>query len=349
MSNKKYFTSRKRMTQDGSHIVWYTDDNGTKVEFNKNADICYGTILILITVLGTLGNALSLHYFVSKRRDVSAIIYISVTAVDTVLCLCALPVALSYFNTRNPTLFTSLIFCNMWHLVYKTLSSMSIFCVATLSITRTYFLLRPFKSISQKLVVASLVSYFLFQCVASTIIYWEQGGLWMYFSMFAECSFATNVTKFEKLGDVILNMCHTFPIFPIILSCFISIFALMGSVREGRSAEQNQEKRYASVTIVMFTVIYAVFNIPSSFLNLYQLFDKVGLDEKLAFDKLGYFSNFVWSLSIPLNALCNPILYIIRMKNLRAALLTTITGKNSRESDDYVTARTEMASRQSNC
>ena len=318
--------------------------NGTSTpEFDKNADIVYGIILVIITILGTPGNALSLYYFIRKRRDVSAIIYICITAVDTVLCLCALPVALTYFNGRSPTLFASSVFCNVWHLVYKTLSSMSIFCVATLSITRTFFLLRPFKTISKKLVVAILLGYFLFQCVASTIIYWEKGGQWTYNKMYAECSQGSNVTKFEKLGDVILNLCHTFPIFPILISCVISIFALMGSAREGRTAEQGKEKRYASITIVMFTVIYAVFNIPSSLLNLFNLFNSNLLwNDMLAFDQLGYFSNFVWSLSIPLNSLCNPILYIIRMKNLREAMLTSITGNRSIGKDDYPTARTEM-------
>ncbi|KAL5249907.1 hypothetical protein ACHWQZ_G015846 [Mnemiopsis leidyi] len=298
-----------------------------RMEFDKQADIVYGTILVIITVLGAPGNALSLYYFSSKRRDVSAIIYISITAVDTVLCLCSFPIALTYFSSRNPTLFASSVFCNLWHLVYKTLSSMSIFCVATLSITRTFFLLRPFKTISKNLVAAILVSYFLFQCVASTIIYWEKGGQWIYNEMFAECSQGSNVTKFEKLGDAILNLCHTFPIFPILMSCVVSIFALMGSAREGRTVEQGKEKRYASVTIVMFTVIYAVFNIPSSLLNLVNLFNSSLLwEEMLGFDKLGYFSNFVWSLSIPLNSFCNPILYIIRMKNLREAMLTLVTG-----------------------
>ena len=109
------------------------------------------------------------------------------------------------------------------------------------------------------------------------------------------------------------------------------------------TVEQGKEKRYASVTIVMFTVIYAVFNIPSSLLNLVNLFNSSLLwEEMLGFDKLGYFSNFVWSLSIPLNSFCNPILYIIRMKNLREAMLTLVTGKGSRVKDDYPTARTEM-------
>ena len=330
------------MSQEGSHIQWATDMNGNREVFNKDADIVCGTILIIITMLGTPGNALSLYYFFSKRRDVSAIIYICITTVDTVLCLCAFPVALAYFNDRNPTMFASLAFCNIWHLIYKTFSSMSIFCVAMLSITRTFFLLQPFKSISKRAVVAVLVSYFLFQCVASTTIYWEKGGLYNYFSAYAECSLGSNVTKFEKLGDVITSLCLTFPIFPIIISCVISIFALMGSAREGRTAEQSEEKRYASVTIVLFTVIYAVFNIPSSFLNIFAIYDGERLGGMLAFDKQGYFSNFVWSLSIPLNALCNPLLYVIRMKNLRAALLTSLTGKRTRDSDSYPTARTEM-------
>ena len=290
-------------------------------------DMIYGAILLVVTLLGTPANAFSFYYFLSKKRDISSAIYICITAVDTFTCLCALPPALSYFNNRKPTMFEDDIFCNIWIVVFRVLSAMSIFCVALLSITRTYLLLTPFKSIPLRLVYGVISLYFFFLCVTATIIFWEKGGHYMYQEVFVDCSFVDeHIKKYEKLSDVISKMVYTIPIFPILISCVISLVVLLKD--SGNRNDNYQvgfdEKRYASITIVIFTFIFAVFNIPASLLNLIA-FNPQLIGQLLDFDKRMYFGNFVFTLSIPLNALCNAVFYMIRMKQLREVLFTKLS------------------------
>ena len=293
-----------------------TMSNHTTIDFkfNKGADVTYGLICLICVVIGAPGNAISLLYFLSKRKDISTIIYICLTAVDTLICLTALPSGLSYLSNREPLMFGNFTFCNIWIVCYRILSSLYIFYVALLSITRTFFLLLPFKSISTRLIKIIIVVHFVLQCILSTVMFWEEGGHYMYFNIFVDCSWPKDgITKFEQFYNIMSKITYTIPIFPIVISCVISIYALL--FRNPSGGSRDDDKRYASVTIVMFTVVYCIFNIPASAVNL------IGASKLDSFDTYSYFGNFLFGLSIPLHSLTNPILYIMRMRNLRTWVL----------------------------
>ena len=311
-------------TQDEGHILM--DPN---IPLSRELDIVYGTTLLLVTLLGTPGNVFSFYYFLSKKRDVSSIIYTGITAVDTLICCCGLPPAISYFNHRQPTLFSDEIFCNLWILIFRVLSGMSIFCVALLSISRTFFLLKPFKRIPHRAIVGVMAFYLVFLLVETSIIFWERGGHYMYFNGYVDCSFVDKgIDKYEKVSDLLSKMIYTIPIFPILISCVISVAVLLKNSRNRNDSYEVgvDEKRYASITIVIFTFIFAIFNIPASLLNLIGYNSE--LQQKiLSFDTMGYFGNFVFTLSIPLNAMCNAVLYTVRMKQLKMTLLQKFSGR----------------------
>ena len=79
--------------------------------------------------------------------------------------------------------------------------------------------------------------------------------------------------------------------------------------------EQRDKKRYASVTIVLFTCIYIVFNLGSRIINNFKL-----VEAAMQADPTGYLLNFLYYICVVLNAALNPVLYIIRMHALRNSI-----------------------------
>lgn len=143
------------------------------------------------------------------------------------------------------------------------------------------------------------------------------------------------------------------PILPILISSVLTIIKL-GSIQELRRAMRRREpvklstvyqpfenwlrkdknknqghglkvKRDASLTILVFTSVYAVFNIPTAICYVFHLVKMDSgqtLSSYFMFDKPGYyFHNFLLNLSIPLNSTINPLVYLARMKAFRCFLL----------------------------
>ena len=138
------------------------------------------------------------------------------------------------------------------------------------------------------------------------------------------------------------------PIMPILVSSVLTIKQL-GSIQELRRSIRLKEKvklysvyqpferwlrkdnnhghglkvkRDASLTILVFTAVYAVFNIPTAICYVFHLVEMPQKSGYFKFDRPGYyFNNFVLNLSIPLNSTVNPLVYLARMKAFRNFLL----------------------------
>ena len=75
-------------------------------------DIALATALLLCSVVGVPGNVLALkHFLTNGRKDLGTLLYIAITAVDTVTCISHFPITVSLLNSRNPVLFDSLFLC----------------------------------------------------------------------------------------------------------------------------------------------------------------------------------------------------------------------------------------------
>ena len=72
-------------------------------------------------------------------------------------------IAMANLNFRTGMLFDSSIFCNLHGLLWNVCARMTVFLMMVLSITRTMFLLWPFKIINDKLVYIAVGSYFVIQ------------------------------------------------------------------------------------------------------------------------------------------------------------------------------------------
>ena len=87
-------------------------------------------------------------------------------------------------------------------------------------------------------------------------------------------------------------------------------------------------RRQATWTIILFTLLYAVFNIPAVCFEIIGAVDMYsGGRYNFFWWDLGhrYFRNMITVLSIGLNAAANPVLYFWRMRGIRASTRTRIT------------------------
>ena len=89
---------------------WYDMD-----DFNHAADVPYGTICCLCFLLGTVGNIVSFLCFKAKKRDISSVIYMLITANDIVVSVVVVPVGISFLSERSPgIIFGTSLSCKAW-------------------------------------------------------------------------------------------------------------------------------------------------------------------------------------------------------------------------------------------
>ena len=121
---------------------------------------CYGSIGCLIVLIGTVGNIVSFFYFKSKKRDISSVIYMLITANDITVSITVLPVGISALSEGQPGLiFGSENGCEIWYPIWNLAIKLSVFLVLCLCITRTISLLRPFKRLQTRYFVFAVVIY----------------------------------------------------------------------------------------------------------------------------------------------------------------------------------------------
>ena len=124
---------------------------------------CYGSICCLCSFIGILGNIASFLNFKSKKRDISSVIYMLITANDMVVSITVLPVGISFLSQGQPGLiFGNKYGCETWYCIWNVAIKLSVFLVLCLSVTRTFSLLRPFQR--QK------IRYFVFAVGIFTVI-----------------------------------------------------------------------------------------------------------------------------------------------------------------------------------
>ena len=282
-------------------------------------DYFFGGLLFLCFFVGVPANMFSFWCFLAQRRSVSSIVYTCISAVDFLTLLNSFPVAVTYVMIRDDAMFQSEIYCNIWGVMQRLLSSLCIFYVAVLSISRTFVLLLPFRRLKMEVVLGTIVVHFVVQIVVASIPYWETGGRFIYFAGFANCEQIVAPTdKFEKLSNVLNEIIYSIPIFPITLSCVVSVFILMRDADQLQD-EQRETKRYASVTIVLFTFIYIIFNLGSRIVNIFKL-----VPAAIELEPTGYLLNFFYYHTIVMNAAMNPVLYFIRMHSLRNSMKSAV-------------------------
>ena len=120
------------------------------------------------------------------------------------------------------------------------------------------------------------------------------------------------------------------PVVPIVLSCVISVYAMTKSIdvsTEMSATNLNHqvilEKKKVTLAVVMVTLVYIIFNVPPVItLILYSVgYVNPNAWKLFSFDRYAYYNNFLEIYCVGLNAMVNPLIYMILMPALKKHLL----------------------------
>ena len=300
------------------------------ISYNLNGSIC-----CLISLLGTLGNIVSFIYFKSKKKDISSFIYLLITANDIVVSITTLPVGISALEKGQPgILFGNKYGCEVWYYVWTLAIKLSVFLVLCLCVTRTISMLRPFRRQSIKCFVFAVVMYMVINIAFEATFY----SFEMTVVMFTPERFRCNLFFKDRLNaelsalTVNYNISYITPALTVAISCVISVVVLTRKNRNVQQRELQQSRNRATVTILLFALLYGACNVPLAFNFMASTFCVIRNDWKvcsnlLKFDKHLHYRNAIFAILPSANSAANPILYFWRMPALRVYFMTGIRRK----------------------
>ena len=157
--------------------------------FNQAADVTYGSFCCLCFLIGTVGNITSFLYFKSKKRDMSSVLYITITLNDLVVSVTILPVGISFLSERSEGfVFGPSLICRAWTYIWELSISLSIFLVMCLCITRTMSLFRPFKRQKIRYMIPAIVTYLLLRLAFCIVVDIQGETKIMFYPFHSRCN-----------------------------------------------------------------------------------------------------------------------------------------------------------------
>ncbi|KAL5253330.1 hypothetical protein ACHWQZ_G013200 [Mnemiopsis leidyi] len=319
---------------------------------NTITNSIFGVIYVVCTVFGTPGNILAVLYFrsgrmqqgsQSTRRKMSVNkayfdqLFQVICITDAIICLSVVPNAVSFFDNRSRAWFDNDIFCSGWGLLWEILPYFSVFLVGVMSISRLVVLISP---------LLTLNSTAMFCCVSGYAVYLTLRSIVPVSLSMAEYVFdRTDVFCFElpvksssqsasQLGYWRFNTISrllqlAFPIFPIILSSVAIVSTLfLLSRKQARRNKTTTPGSSATVTVLIFTLVYILCNLPGTANYLLMVLAlKGGCSEECyhtvyaGYNILIWYSwNFTYVLCVAVNSAVNPAIYCLRMSEFREYL-----------------------------
>ena len=289
-------------------------------------DIVFGVISCVCFVLGTVGNAIIVSYFISKvKKTANTIIFINIAVIDIIISLLIISVGVSNFNSGKPMLFANKIYCALWAISWDICVRMSIFLIALISITRAVsLLLVKHEKIERSFVIIPIVVYFILMVIQETVPYWY-GAHYRYSNGMMNRCYSTS-KDFIEVGSLNEKVYLFFrmlfewalPVLPVVISCTFIVYTLISSKRTRRvsiaGTRSDEIKRHSTITVILLTIGYLVLNLPVC-IFLIMIYVLILYDKDLDLNR--YFWIYFRTYSIPLNSLFNMIVYFCRIAKLR--------------------------------
>ena len=239
--------------------------------------------------------------------------------------------------------------CKVWAVLWKVLPEMSVFLVASVSVSRLLLLRTPTKTFRPLLAWLSPLIYFLSTTLFKIFLLLTGTSVVTYHKSLLNCESTVFFSEeqgeplkveewqWERLVRALASLQSGMTVLPISLSCFFSVIYL---VRAGRQAEKVQgegkggdsKQRAAALTVILVTVTYITFNIPTLVyhVNLSRWTASIvpGVmtreDMKRSHRKhfgtefeRNYMSVLFVILFTACNSVANPFVYFVRIKGFR--------------------------------
>ena len=127
--------------------------------------------------------------------------------------------------------------------------------------------------------------------------------------------------------SVTFNLFYTAPAIVVAISCVISVVVLTRRNRNVHQRKIQQSRNRATVTILLFALLYGVCNIPLVILQAVYTLSVIAKSPDIyfnfyKFDKHIFFRNATMTLLLAANSAANPILYYWRMPALREYIMS---------------------------
>ena len=325
--------------------------------YSSSASLLFGAIEMLCFAVGAPGSIIIFSYFISKSKEktASTLLYIGISSMDVIISLLCLSPAISHFHLGDAMLFGNALHCHLWGYFWLVCSRMSIMFIAVLSIARTVALSIPFCKVRRRHVVLPTLFYFVLLLVEFSFPFYlgrkrghyyipDAGSCSFYTGdVFPEDSVALGIYEKVTLANSILP----FPI--ILLSCCISMYKIRSARKliletHQRTVERVchkitghgntithdtatlhdnlQRKRGASITIIILTISYILFNTPICLWKLLEVTGGKGwvlLSCIVGHDYPLYYTVYVF-LEVncaQINSVLNVAVYFVRIQGLQ--------------------------------
>ena len=341
--------------------------------FSSTADTLIGCLLCTCSVLGIFLNLPAIAYFTTRpstnnNSSYFSRLYCLISIVDLLISASLFPFIDAAFSPgRDGKYFTSSEdqnsevreagppksdspgVCKVWAVLWKVLPEMSVFLVASVSVSRLLLLRTPTKGFLPFLAWLSPLIYFLSTTLLKIFLLSTGTSTVTYHKSLLSCESTVSFSeergeslkveewRWERLVRALASLQSGMTVLPISLSCFFSVIYL---VRAGRKAEKVQrggkggdsKQRAAALTVILVTVTYITFNIPTLVyhVNLCRWTASIepGVmtmeDMKMSHQKhfgtefeRNYMSVVFVILFTACNSVANPLVYFVRIKGFR--------------------------------
>lgn len=304
-----------------------------ELQYSYVLDMVYGVVYCLCFFFGLVGNIVGFAYFMARRRDLPNTLYMIISLTDVATSVGSVAVGVAFLSSREPgPIFGNQVMCYAWTYVWHLSSRLSIFLVVILCGSRTYYLMKPFSKqhIAPSLLIA--LAYCLFQVGQTIGFQVQQKTEVSYMKPMARCVLLFPEIKDKNIilySDVVRIFTFVVPMFFVFVSVLLSIRVTLkradkNMMKQGSGRRELQKSRNrATITILLFTGVYALFNVP---LVVSEILHTIDYHSDYIFDfhsfdynshYMLYYDNFVSLMSVSLNAAINPALYLWRMNGCK--------------------------------
>ena len=305
---------------------------------DKELDEWLGSLTVILSVIGLIGNISSLLYFWSmERKSLPDKIYIAIIAVDITTNIGFLSSASFLLSDRNTVL------CNQsgLHLAAAILlrfsTKMSSFLVAVLSVLRSIVIVKPHKA---RQIRPRAVAYIVTGCalvlLLKDVLPVTLGWAVVQMQRNLDCPRLVLGPKMPGIVGLLVQIVDTVELFLTSVVVFVSfilsaIFLIKNSTNPSSNADTEGRSRQVSITIALFTAIFLLCNLPYFAWYILQILlihaepikqNVVTFILETRSKWIVWNGNIVFSfLAVHLNAVLNPCLYLWRMPRYRNQLL----------------------------
>ena len=307
---------------------------------SSTLDFVYGVTELTSVLIGILLNPLTLPYFYQNKEHVSSLLYFLIVITDILTLVSTFPSALSMMNQNREMLLSNKALCTVSGFVFNISARLSVFQIAILALARALTLLFPFRTVHVKKYIYPLLAYFLINVVLASLPLFFSSQGYHYEGFLGQCAWGISELSFVEGNTWVWRfITYTTIILPwlvpgvvVVVSCVVSILVLVRSDRNHKKMTTRRpatklkkseaegaasRTRHVSITMIIMTAVYILFNMPCWLFYLYLFACKLNPQAWVRAKSARYIHIFVSRLSVSLNAAVNPIVYFSRIEGLR--------------------------------